>query len=88
MNAAASRARSEAHPGDARRMMGTTKKPTLKAKFTQFDFSDDEDGVWEPCDGDLIDDYWGDGSNDDSDDFASRNLFGWFVALSSLPEVL
>ena len=67
VNAAASQACSEAHPGDARRMMGTTKKPTLKAKFTQFDFSDDDDGVWEPCDGALVNDYWGD-SDEDSED--------------------
>lgn len=68
INAAASKARSEAHPADTRRMMGTTKKPTLKAKFTHFDFSDDDDGAYESCDGDHVDAYWGDSDDDDSGD--------------------
>jgi hypothetical protein len=69
INNAVSKARGEAHPGDTRRMLGSTKKTTLKAKFAHFDYSDDDNGEWEPCDGDLVDEYWGAGSeSDESDD--------------------
>jgi hypothetical protein len=71
INSAVTKARGDAHPGDIRRMMGSTKsKTTIKAHFACFGDSDDDS---EECDesdvDDIIGDYWGDDQEDDDSDF-------------------